>query len=74
LAGLVEGEKKDKGNGGNIAFNVDLNKLIRDYEKSYNSYSQKISGFLENSQLMIDQLLESNINPTIELPKPTVVT
>ena len=70
----MEGEKKEKGNGGSITFNVDLKKLINDYENSYKSYSQKIYGFLETSQLMIDQLLEPSKNSIAEMPKPPLIT
>ena len=73
LAGLVTGEKKTEGVMGNISFDINLKKVIDEYEKSYKSFSQKINFFLESSQLITNDLLLPDKSLLNELPKPPVI-
>ncbi len=73
MAGLVSGEKKTEGVMGNISFDINLKKVIDEYEKSYKSFSQKINFFLESSQLITNDLLLSDKSLLNELPKPPVI-
>jgi hypothetical protein len=58
---------------GNISFDINLKKVIDEYEKSYKSFSQKINFFLESSQLITNDLLLPDKILLKELPKPPVI-